>query len=137
MREWFLIKQIARAFADLDGDAWRADLDARLVRIAIAHAERLLTLQSEPWAPVLDTLLRDADVRAYLGVNHFGGRRWLNKEQLEHMLYGMFLTLALPRLAEGEAAADALMLCLDDIGVLLEAAEDANYDLDRMFESLK
>jgi len=137
LKEWFLVKQIARAFEELDGDAWRADLDARLVRICVAHGRHLLALQTEPWGPILDVLLKDPDIRTFLQFNHFGGKLWLHKDQLERMLYTIFLTLVAERLPEGKAAADPLMLCLEDIESLAGAAEDAHYEVQWFVDSLK
>ncbi len=137
MREWLLSKQIAASFRELDGDAWHADMDARLVRICVAHAERLPALRQEPWAPVLDALFSDPDVRFFLRFNRFGGRLWFNKEQLERMLHMLFLTLSVTLLPQGAEAADTVALCYEDLRVLLDAAEDAGYDFDRMLDSLK
>lgn len=137
LREWFLTRQIARVFRELEDDAWRAEMDARLVRICVAHGGHLLALQTEPWGPVLDLIFKDADVRTFLRVNQFAGRVWLNKEQFDRMLYMLFLTLTAAHLPGGAETADTLMLCLEDIQVLREAAEDAGYDLYRMIDSLK
>jgi glycosidase len=137
LREWFLTKPIARAFQDLDGDAWRAGMDARLVRICVAHGGHLMALQREPWAPSLDLILHDPDVRAFLGVNRFGGHTWLHREQLERMLHALYLTQCIAHWPLDEDTADGLMRCLDDVRTWLDAAADAGYDLDRMFDSLK
>ena len=137
LHEWLLVKQIARAFRDALDDAWLADMDARLVRICVAHGQHLLELHEAPWGPTLDVLFRDPDVWSFLHLNHYDGKHWINREQLDRMLYALFLTLVAAHLPEGNAAADALMLCLDGITTLLEAAEDAGYDLDRMIESLR
>ena len=137
LREWLLCKQMAATFREMDGDAWRADMDARLVRICVAHAERLPLLQEEPWAPLLDALFSDPDVRFFLHFNRYGGRLWFNKERFERLLYGLFLTLAMVLLPSHDQGADRLALCLEDIRVLSEAAEDAGYDFDRMFDSVK
>ncbi|MBI3118961.1 MAG: alpha-amylase [Candidatus Hydrogenedentes bacterium] len=137
LHEWFLLKQIARAFDALDPDPWRAEADARLVRICVAHGRHLLSLQTEIWGPVLEGLFGDADVQRYLQLNHFGGRRWINKEQLERMLYHVYLTLTANLLHEDSLAGEKLLLCLHDLQALLHAAEDNHYDFDAMLSCLK
>jgi glycosidase len=137
MREWFLVKPIARAFEAMNGDAWQAKLDARLVRLCVAYAGRLPFLQTEPWAPTLDLLIHDPDTRAFLGVNRFGGRTWFNEERFEGLLHTLYWALCLDKWPPDSAAVERIALCLEDIRELTAAAEDAGYDLDRMFDSLK
>lgn len=138
LREWLLTKQIARAFVAIEEDHWAAEMDARLVRICVAFGRDLSTLQYRPWAPILDRLFTDPQVREYLNAHTFGGRLWIVKEQLERMLGMMLLTrtVELTRL-DGEAAADALMFSLDDIRTILDAAQDVGYDLDALVEILR
>ena len=137
LTEWFLRRQIARAFEELDGDAWRADMDARLVRICVAHGRHLLALHKEIWAPILEVFFGDPDVQQYLQVNRHRGRRWINQERLEEMLQLLYLTLATSLLQEGEDVEELLIHCQSDTQALLDAARDTGYDLDDMFNCLK
>ncbi len=142
LREWFLQKQVARAFEEAGLDAEQANLEARFVRICIAHRRHLLALRDEVWGPMLDAIFRDSDVLRYLLMNLFQGVRWINAEQLDRLLGNLFVGVLLDALpCNGDPIApeqaDALAYCLDDIQALRDAAEDAGYDLDRMLTSLK
>lgn len=137
LHEWHLLKQISRAFCEMDDDPWRADMDARLVRLCVAHAHRLPLLHREPWGPVLDPLFRDPDARAFLQMNRFAGRLWINKEQFERLMHMLACCVALQSLNDGPAAADIVMGCIEDAQTLITAAEDAGYDLLRLLDSVK
>jgi glycosidase len=137
LHEWYLSRQIARALEDLSGDGWEARREAALVRICLSHTTHLLMLHDEPWGPALDLILRDPDVRFFLGVNQFGGRYWINREQLARMLHMILFTHMIVCAPLEEADADRLMYALEDIRFILDAAEDAGYDLYRMVDSLK
>lgn len=137
LREWNLVKIIAKTFQAMDGDAWSALMDARLVRICVGYGEALPALSGSPWAPTLDWVFRDPDVRAFLGMNRYGGRTWFRKEQFERMLYALYLTRCIAAWPMTESTADEPMAPLENIRVLLDAAQDAGYDFDQFFDSLK
>lgn len=140
MREWFLTRQVARSFQEMGGDEWRAAMDARLVRVILAHGPGLRSLRTEVWGPVLHSLFVDPDTRAFLAVNHFGGRNWLNCEQLERMLRNFLFSAAVDWAAPGGAVnsglSEMLPPLLEDLRTLVETAEDTGYDLDWMLEAL-
>ena len=138
MREWFLTRQIARSFQEMSPDAWRADMDARLVRIAVAHDRYAAALGTEIWAPLLDHVFQDPDVRVFLMENRFGGHRYVNKEQLERLCAALPLSLAADWLSRRERAGIAPLLeqCQDDLHILADATADAGYDLDGAIEGL-
>jgi len=136
MREWFLIRLVARAFEDLDGEGWRAGMDARLVRIALAHGDDLLALYDEVWGPLLNNLFQDADVHAYLGVNHFNGRRWVNREQFTAMLEHTLVLRSIGHVGDSEAA-ERFAKGIAAAEAMLDAAGDTNYDLDWTLETLR
>ncbi len=138
MREWFLTRQIARSFEKMNPDAWRADMDARLVRIAVAHDRDAAALGTEIWAPLLNRVFQDADVRAFLMENRFGGHRYVNKEQLERLCAVLPLSLAANRLSRKSSAdlSPLLEQCRDDLLILADAVSDAGYDLDQAIDAL-
>ncbi len=139
MREWFLTRQIARSFQETGPDAWRADMDARLVRIAIAYDRDAAALGTEIWAPLLDRVFQDPDVRVFLMENRFGGHRYVNKEQLERLCATLPLSLAASRLSQPECADISPLLeqCRDDLITLADSTADAGYDLDGAIDGLK
>ena len=138
MREWFLTRQIARSFQEMGSDAWHADMDARLVRIAIAHDRDVAALGTEIWAPLLDHVFQDPDVRVFLMENRFGGHRYVNREQLQRLCAAFPLTLAADQLSRKSCPDISLLLeqCHDDLGILADAVADAGYDLDQAIEGL-
>jgi len=137
MRDWFLVKCVAQAFRDMDGDEHRANLDAGMVRACIAHGPRLVLLQQEPWGPILYETFRDPDTQRFLGMNQWGGRIWLVKEQLERYAHMMLVTHAITALSEGAVDGAEIETLYDNLRELLLAAEDAGYDVERTLESLK
>jgi len=133
MREWFLTRQIARSFQEMNPDAWRADMDARLVRIAVAYDRDAAALGTEIWAPLLSRVFQDPDVRVFLMENRFGGHRYVNKEQLDRLCAVLPVSLATDRLSSRPECADISPLleqCRDDLHNLADAVADAGYDLD-------
>lgn len=137
MREWHLYKPLAESFGTLCGDAGTGALEASLLRVSLANAGMLSTLQTEVWAPILDQFFHDADVQIVLKVNRYGGRRWINKEQLQRLLETMLLADALALEAPNAEAADGIALALESVRTLEEAAADCGYDLDATFDCLK
>ena len=138
MRAWLLVKHIGRAFEGMDKDnSWQAQQDARLAYGCVAHREHLLSLDSDIWGPTLYALFEDASTRAVLQVNRFGGRRWLNKEQLERLLHTLFLSNVLHLRQNGKDASVRLVECYENIQDMLNAAEDTGYDFDAMMNALK
>jgi glycosidase len=137
MHDWMLVKPIAaalEAYGASHEDAWQ---QARLVRICVSHVPDLRALETEVWGPLLDRFFGDADVRQFLQVHYFGGRHWMNREQLERLLYMVYRCLAVAWIPAGEDAVDPLLWARDNIQTLLEAAEDVGYDFDRFNEVLR
>ncbi len=137
MREWLLIKHIARAFEDMNGDAWQAWQDARLAYLCVAHRGHLLSLNAEIWGPILFAMFEDSDARNALMVNRYAGRRWLNREQLDRMLYYLFLVNVIVLGQSDADAAPRVTACWQSLQEMLDAANDVGYDFDRFLEALK
>jgi len=139
MHEWFLTRQIERAMAADGLTSHEAAMDARLVRLLIAHTEEMPKLHHSAWGRTLENWAHDRDLLDFLHVNWFNGRRWLNREQLEQLLDRMMLALCIrhPEPEDDPAFADELALALDDAETIKQAAEDVSYDFDWLMESLK
>lgn len=136
MHEWFLTRQLGRVF---DHGASSGMLRASQLRCMIRNLPGLLGLQERAWGPYLDTLVSDPDSCAAMGVNRFGGRRWMHKELLEETL-GMVLIASLleSSLLTGKQIDEApLLLALDDVETMEAAAMDVGYDLDWWLDALK
>ncbi|MFM1919619.1 MAG: hypothetical protein RLZZ303_1253 [Candidatus Hydrogenedentota bacterium] len=136
MHEWFLTRQLGRV---LHEGASSGMLRASQLRCMIRNLPGLLGLQERAWGPYLDSLASDPDSCAAMGVNRFGGRRWMGKELLEQTL-GMTLIACLLESSLGDEERineDLLLLALDDIETMEAAAMDVGYDLDWWLDALK
>lgn len=137
MREWLLNKQLADILEQVHGDSWRAGMAARFVYVCAAYRSHLMALESRIWGPLLYAWFEDRETQALLMLNHYGGRRWINREQLRAMLYGMVWSYAIELADKGKPAVDALCDSIANATYILDAAGDTGYDLDLLLESLK
>ena len=137
LHEWFLVKHLGQGLATMETVPENAFADAHLTRIVIAHGERIMQLPEAIWGPSLTTLFRDQDVQAYLQVHSFSGRSYMNKEQLERMLYTIYLTRVLQANPQTARESDTFMLVLDELHTLCHVAADVGYDLERFLKAIK
>lgn len=137
MHDWLLVKPVASALEGLGESPDDARLEALLVRICVSHTPQVLAMRTEVWGPLLDRLFGDADVRRYLSVHYFGGRNWLNAEQLARLLSMLYRCIAAPLIPLGADAVPALLWCRENVETLLRAAEDVGYEFDRFNEVLR
>ncbi len=137
MKDWLLMKPVARAFESLDGDAWRALQDARLVAVCLGHRADLLALQTEIWGPVLYGLFEDDEMRQILMMHWHDGRRWINKEQLERALVMLFISNVIVLDTNKKADSAQVTACLENIQELLQTAADMGYDINWTMNVLK
>ncbi len=137
IKEWHFTPVFERCLNSLGHDANSASEDAKILRIAIEHSERLLKLQKEPWAPNLYPIFSDVDVKSVLGVHEYGGRTWLIKEKWEFLLKAMFLFLWFTKYSWDEKEIEELLYVLGDIEELMFSASDTDYDFNYLFESIK
>ncbi|MBN2311517.1 MAG: alpha-amylase [Candidatus Hydrogenedentes bacterium] len=138
MDEWLLTVAVKEAFMELGREDWLAKLDAELVGIVIRYLS-LLPAEAGPESDaVLRTMLDDPMIRDYLFVHRFDGVLWLNKEQLENMLYWMFflrvLELCADASADPAARSRALHAHYATIQRCLALAAKAHYELERLLE---
>jgi glycosidase len=137
MREWFLTKAIARAFQDMDSDHYHALLDASAVKACVAHFSVLPALGKEPWGPLLGALFNDDAVQNYLGMNHWGGRVYLNREQLLRLTHLLLFCYTVAALPIDNAAVRSIEQAYDDLMEIVQTAEDASFDVQAILEALK
>lgn len=134
MREWFLSRQLAKSLGAWRKDEWAGRKEAALARTMLRGREVLEALSTRAWGPYMDLLAQDPETRQLLGVNHFGGKRWLNREALEEMLRYVQLAITLH---ESAAQDETLALASEDAATLAAAAEDVGYDFDAWVECVK
>ncbi len=111
---------IARALEALGGNGWEAARDARMLWLLSG-----LDL-SEDW-PGAGGVNRD--LGAWLGVNEYQGETFIDRQQLETLLYWWQVLALLPDLAEGEELAANALERSRRAAALLETVEAASWKL--------
>mgnify|MGYP001477559325 CR=1 FL=1 len=134
LRDWFLLRPIAAAFESLDGNGWRADMDARLTRVLVVHASTLPLDPGVSCRPVMERLFHDPDVAVFLQLNRFEGHVWFNKEQFERMVTMMSLVQSL--ICQENTEKIDLTAHIKTATLLLDTAAAAEYDVDRFLDVL-
>jgi len=137
MDRWLLRRGMVDAFVGLGREDWLATLDMELVDIAI----RYLPLPAaaggdEQRSELLRAMLDDPTVRDYLFINQFDGILWLNKEQLESMMYWLLFLDAVRLTADSALNTSVLAAAIQGSFELtqgiLRAAETARYQVQEL-----
>lgn len=136
MRDWLMIKPVAESFEALSGDRWLAWRDARLVSVCLNHRAELLKLDTEVWGPILYALFENPEMREILMIHWHAQRRWVNKEQLEHAMFMLFLINAIIQSQDVSGNASGLVACYENIQNILLAASDTGYDINWVVNAL-
>ncbi|MCA1597028.1 MAG: alpha-amylase, partial [Chloroflexi bacterium] len=133
--EWLLGKAMSGSLRETGLDEGAARRGVLLVKLLTTHQRWYRVEKGELLAaPVLETWLRDEDVRQFLGVNRHGGQLWFNHESFEQLLWWMELVAQIALTTE-ESAGDTERRLSECARVLqeLKAAEAASgYRLDRL-----
>jgi glycosidase len=137
--DWLLTDGIAGAFTGLGREQWLAELDARLLELVTRHAPAFGTGAVGKLKAFARRLLHDPAVRDYLFANKHEGILWINKEQMESLVYWLFFTSMV-----SEALASETGKKRDSVAAaryrwaqaLLKAAQAAHYELDKMLDAL-
>jgi len=137
MREWLLIKQVAKAFEALDGNTWQAWRDGRLVNICLFHRSDMLELETAIWGPVLYDLFESDEMRQVLMTHWHTGRRYINKEQLEYALLMLLLVNLIMLDTKKKADNERFIACYENIQDILLTASDTGYDINWTLGALK
>jgi hypothetical protein len=82
---------------------------AALVRVLLAHEQALAETDGQGPRRVLERLLRDGDVRDFLGVNRYRDVLWFSQERFDALVAGLLATAVtllstVPPAAEAPAA---------------------------------
>jgi glycosidase len=137
LHDWLLAKPLVEAFTAMDGDAWRGAHDGRIAAVCLKHRARLAALETEIWGPLLFDIFNDETTQAALLVNWYDNRRWINKEQLEYMLFHLFLANMITLNSQKTFAGEKVVALYETIQVLLRTSSDTGYDFDWMLNALK
>ncbi len=100
--EWLLSKTIAKAMQELGLDAGAAQRCVSMVKLLISHSEWWqVKSPKEPVALlVLQSWLRDEEIRRFCGVNRFQDVLWYNKESFEELLWWLYTAAAIEQRLE-------------------------------------
>jgi hypothetical protein len=90
--EWLLGSVVERALAGLGLDDGAAMVGAALTRVMLAHEAALAESGGQGPRRVLERLLRDGDVRDFLGVNRHRDVLWFSQERFDALVAGLLAT---------------------------------------------
>ena len=132
--EWLLGKVIASALQDLGLDehaAWQA---VAVVKLLTSH-QRWFAVQAADARlrahKILESLLKDDEVRQFLRVNRYQGVLWFNKEAFEQLLWWLWLVAVVEIGAEPQRA-EEILACSDIVEQLRQAAEKSGYQVEKL-----
>jgi hypothetical protein len=136
--EWLLGKIIAGALQDLgldEGAAWYA---VEMIKVLNSH-QRWFQIRApvgQQAHGVLESWMKDDDVRRILQVNRYQGVLWLNKEAFERLLWWMLLLAAVAMDVEPlrPQAEEEFGMAYDVVGVLQEAARESGYQVEALLD---
>ncbi len=122
------VAQTLMALGIADWQAWQA---VSLIKVLTTHQQWYAAdVPAKKRVPqLLETLLADEDVRAFLKVNRYNEIDWYNKEAFEQLLWGLFAVAAIEAVsdeAEGDDVPETLGAAYDVIMALQEAEADPN-----------
>ncbi|MCC6698657.1 MAG: alpha-amylase [Candidatus Hydrogenedentes bacterium] len=130
--EWLFAHEAGRLFAALGGDEWNAWQDVRLLRLILGIPVPQ-PMDSFARAHTLVKLLKDPAAREYLMVNRHEGVDYVNREQMESLLYRLSLAEAAEVLADKSLKPAARRDFINErhawVGRVLAAAESGSYRL--------
>ncbi len=127
-------KVIASALQDLGLDESAAWQSVAVVKLLTSH-QRWFAVQAAD-APsrayrILESLLKDDEVRQFLQVNRYQGVLWFNKEAFEELLWWLWL-VAVVQIGADPQRADEMLACSEIIKQLCQAAEKSGYQVEKL-----
>jgi hypothetical protein len=90
--EWLLGAAVERSLAAAGLDDGAAMVGAALTRVLLAHERALADTDGQGPRRVLERLLRDGDVRDFLGVNRHRDVLWFSQERFDALVAGLLAT---------------------------------------------
>jgi hypothetical protein len=144
--EWLLGRTLQQAFGQLGLDEGAALRATGLAQILLCHERDLIASDNQSARQVMETLLRDGDVRDFVGVNRYRDVLWFNQERFDDLIGGMLatglVTLAVESPSDGAGAADDTTTSdrVEAASALAqafqEAEEGSGYQLERLLRLL-
>ena len=92
--EWLLGAVAEQTLGDMGIDAGAAMVGVGLARVLLAHERALAETGALGPRRVLERLLRDGDVRDFLGINRYRDVLWFSQERFDALVAGLLATAA-------------------------------------------
>jgi hypothetical protein len=108
--EWLLGRTLEQSFLGIGLETGAATRASGLVLILLCHEEALIGTDRRSPRRVFESLLRDTDVREFLGVNRYRDVLWFSQERFDDLVGGLLatalVTLAVETPSDGASAGD-------------------------------
>lgn len=135
MEELMLKKLVRNAFRDAgynENQAWRS---VSLLSILLHYHALLPSNTGQTAESLLNTWLKDEEIRQFLAVNRYQDVLWYNKEALEMLLWGFSSTAAMTLLSEGSQESSAELITIgEEIDRIRQAIEPSEYQVDKLMK---
>lgn len=138
VRDWLLAKHVQAGLSGIGMEEPRATDLAHLTVLLLEAPALVVALDTAVWGPVLYRLFESPEARALLRVHPFGGKRWLDRDQL-HRFIGLVRFTLMRELAMahgGTLPAETIAAAEEVLQTLIDAAGDCGYDFDGMLRVL-
>ena len=146
--EWLLGRIIAGALQDMGASTEAADRAVLTVKFLISHQRWFAAVtdsqaegegdEGTQMRSLLDTWLRDADVRQFIQVHRYRDVLWFNKESFEELVWWMLVVAVVQLLADpgrSETEVEDAVVYLYALATrLCQAAEASGYQVERLVE---
>ncbi len=141
--EWLLGRTIAQELIKLDvpdGQAWQS---VGLIKVLTKHQQWHMekVAAKKRASNLLDALLADAEVWAFLRINRFNEVDWFNKEAFEQLLWGLLAVAAVDLTANAaqsiDGVAEAIVAAYDVIKKLHDAEAESEYQVEKLRVAVK
>jgi len=101
--EWLLGRTLQQSFQRLGLDEAAAYRAIGLTQILLCHERELSEAGKRSPRQVMEGLLKDGDVRDFLGVNRYRDVLWFNQERFDDLLGGLLATALVTLTAEASS----------------------------------
>ena len=140
--EWLLGRIIGVTLRDLGLDPAQATEAVTLVKLLTAHESWYRAQnKSKHIYPLVETCLRDEEVRHFLGVNRFDGVLWFNKEAFDRWLWWMAVLAAVEITAgpvfEKAKESKQLTAVYETILKLKQAEAESGYQVTKLMSAAR
>jgi hypothetical protein len=141
--EWWLGKMILNVLRDLgleEASAWNS---LTLIKSLTSHQQWFeeKPMDQASASGILESLLKDSDIRQFLQVNQYNDIWWYQKEAFEEMLWWLMtvaaLTIGSDPLRSVNAVVGEIQKCYAMIQTWQQAGEKSEYQIEKLLEALR